>query len=243
MKTLTKVLMLGVIVLVMVNCKKDENKPIACFEITSESIDNGDDARVGEKITFENCSQNAVTFAWDFGDGENSTSRSPKHEYEETGTYSVTLDATNSDGTSTLTQDVDVLPSLSGDWEGTFYLETSVFPFYFDIEQTGNELEGSFVFTDGSGYAEFSSGSEVDDDEVTIKFTIYDPQLTMNFKFEGDINDDYDEMSGNYTITASGGSLTGTWSASKTSSKSTRSSGEYLKTGKDILENIIKELK
>jgi hypothetical protein len=166
MKILTKVLMLGVIILVMVNCKKDETKP-----------------------------------------------------------------------------------GLTGEWEGTFILDTSVFAFYFNIEQTGSKLEGSFVFTNGSSYSEFAKGSKVNDDEVIIKFNIfdssYDPPITLYHRFEGYINDDYDEMSGFYTIIISGYSyiIAGDWSATKSSSKSTRSSGEYLKTGKGILENIMKELK
>jgi PKD repeat protein len=244
MKTLTKVLMVCVIAILMVNCKKDENKPVACFDFVSESIDNGDDARVGEKITFENCSQNAVSYSWDFGDGESSTSTNPKHTYDEAGTYSVTLSATNGDGTTTLSKDLDVLPSLSGDWEGTMMLETSIFSFYLDIEQTGTELEGYFMFDDGSGYAEFTSGSEVDDDEVTIKFTIYS-DINMNFKFEGDVNEDYDEMSGDYTFSSPGYQThIDTWEASKTSSKSTGSSEGLQKAGKEnLLQNFIKAFK
>ncbi|MBT8327507.1 MAG: gliding motility-associated C-terminal domain-containing protein [Bacteroidia bacterium] len=45
------------------------------------------------KAEFElvNNSQNALTYNWYFGDGNTSTDKTPKHEYSETGTYSVKL--------------------------------------------------------------------------------------------------------------------------------------------------------
>ncbi|CVK31988.1 PKD domain-containing protein [Methanoculleus bourgensis] len=44
------------------------------------------------------------TWAWDFGDGNSSTEQNPVHTYEIPGNYSVTLNASNAYGTSTLTK-------------------------------------------------------------------------------------------------------------------------------------------
>ena len=45
-----------------------------------------------------------MTYAWNFGDGGTSVSQNPTHTYDETGTYTVTLTATNSLGTNVSTR-------------------------------------------------------------------------------------------------------------------------------------------
>lgn len=61
------------------------------------------------QVTFTNFSQNASTYSWDFGDGNNSTDQDPVHTYMQTGTFSVTLTAMSDDGkTSTQNQSVTV---------------------------------------------------------------------------------------------------------------------------------------
>lgn len=50
-------------------------------------------------VTFTDASTNTPTsWAWDFGDGVTSTLQSPTHEYVQSGSYTVTLTATNADG-------------------------------------------------------------------------------------------------------------------------------------------------
>ncbi|MFM6935781.1 MAG: PKD domain-containing protein, partial [Flavobacteriales bacterium] len=50
------------------------------------------------EVGFTNTSTNATTYAWDFGDGMSSTSANPVHGYFTSGTFTVTLIATNADG-------------------------------------------------------------------------------------------------------------------------------------------------
>jgi PKD repeat protein len=45
-----------------------------------------------------------MTYAWNFGDGVTSNSQNPTHSYSQTGTYTVTLRATNSFGTDVATR-------------------------------------------------------------------------------------------------------------------------------------------
>jgi PKD repeat protein len=42
-----------------------------------------------------------TSWLWDFGDGQNSTTRNPSHTYTDPGTYTVTLTASNANGSST----------------------------------------------------------------------------------------------------------------------------------------------
>lgn len=69
-------------------CKKDNveiKEPVV--EVTPNPTDSG-------KITFQNESQNAVSYSWDFGDGETSSEKSPSHQYLFNGTYTVKTCAT-----------------------------------------------------------------------------------------------------------------------------------------------------
>lgn len=47
----------------------------------------------GYPVRFMNYTANATTFQWNFGDGESSTEKSPRHIYKNKGNYSVTLTA------------------------------------------------------------------------------------------------------------------------------------------------------
>lgn len=56
-----------------------------------------------------------TSWAWDFGDGATSTERSPSHLFTDPGTYTVTLTASNANGSTTASQQVEVLaPPTAG---------------------------------------------------------------------------------------------------------------------------------
>ncbi len=61
------------------------------------------------QVNFSNTSFDGVTFAWNFGDGDNSTEENPYHEYTSPGTYTVTLTATNPCGSNTKTQTITIV--------------------------------------------------------------------------------------------------------------------------------------
>lgn len=64
-----------------------------------------------EYVDFENSSQKAESYLWDFGDGKTSIEAAPKHRYYQSGTYTVTLKAMDSKGKSkTTTSVVEVMP-------------------------------------------------------------------------------------------------------------------------------------
>ena len=66
------------------SCKKDPSASILADKTEVE---------INESITFSNHSTNAVTYLWDFGDGQTSTERDPVHAYTTAGDYTVTMTA------------------------------------------------------------------------------------------------------------------------------------------------------
>ncbi|MFY0607469.1 MAG: S8 family serine peptidase [Cyclobacteriaceae bacterium] len=69
---------------------------------------------VGQEVEFEFLSNGATTFEWNFGDGNTSNERDPKHAYNEPGVYDVSLSITGASGDadSTLSEYILVLPNL-----------------------------------------------------------------------------------------------------------------------------------
>jgi len=63
----------------------------------------------GLTVFFNNVSKYGSTYAWDFGDGENSTEQSPSHTYKAEGDYKVVLKVTNECGTVESVRDLTVL--------------------------------------------------------------------------------------------------------------------------------------
>ena len=95
--------------LLTVGCEDDSSSveaPIARF-IYAIDADNG------LIVTFTNASLNADTYSWDFGDEESSTEMSPSHTYATSGTYDVTLTATNSGGSDAVTKSLELTGALT----------------------------------------------------------------------------------------------------------------------------------
>ena len=62
--------------------------PVANFTSDINNLNNGE-------VTFNNTSNNATSYLWDFGDGNTSTDQNPVHTYTTSGEYTVTLTSTN----------------------------------------------------------------------------------------------------------------------------------------------------
>ncbi|MET1260604.1 PKD domain-containing protein [Flagellimonas sp. DF-77] len=69
------------------------------------------------EYTFNNSSTGAVSYEWDFGDGNTSTEESPTHVYAVAAEYEVTLTATNETNLSTtLSQTINILAPVTADF-------------------------------------------------------------------------------------------------------------------------------
>ncbi len=64
-------------------------------------------------VTFQNASLDSPeSFSWDFGDGQTSTDPNPIYTYQEAGTYTVVLTATNGSGEDTFERSVTVIEPI-----------------------------------------------------------------------------------------------------------------------------------
>lgn len=68
------------------------------------------------EIHFENLSENATSFFWDFGDGTSSTEVAPIKVYDKAGTYTVTLTAYSSEKGVSASKEITI--SRNSDGEG-----------------------------------------------------------------------------------------------------------------------------
>jgi PKD repeat protein len=85
------------------------NTPVAAFTYTVQS--NG-------VVDFTDASANNPTsWFWDFGDGNTSTEQNPQHIYNTSGAYTVCLTATNTSGSNTACETVDVMITAIDDLE------------------------------------------------------------------------------------------------------------------------------
>jgi PKD repeat protein len=105
----------------------------------------------GPTVTFNNTSINATNYVWRFGDGLASTQENPQHTYEESGTYSVELSASNDCNTDVITQNLEIVlqPIASFSFEGNGSLCSGESIRFFQ-NSSGNPTSFSWVFEGGT---------------------------------------------------------------------------------------------
>lgn len=89
-----KLCILAIGIFSFASCSDDEPTKIALF---LPKADFAYDAS-SMAIAFTDKSENAVSYLWDFGDGETSTEQNPVHEFQENLEYTVLLTVANKDG-------------------------------------------------------------------------------------------------------------------------------------------------
>jgi PKD repeat protein len=113
---------LGVAALVLSGCSLFNQAPVANF--TWAPLE----PLARNAISFSDLSTDAggmfgsggvISWNWDFGDTDSSTSPSPKHTYDRSGAYNVRLTVTDAQGESaTITKTIAVTASVGGTWRG-----------------------------------------------------------------------------------------------------------------------------
>ena len=137
------------------SCKKDESTP----KPTAEFTFTGGGCTAPCAILFDNTSKEATNYSWDFGDGTNSTDKSPTKTYNIGGTYTVQLTATGSGGTSTISKQILIQQSVQAQLpEANFtFSGNGTAPSTVSFSNTStNATSYSWDFGDGSSSTSFN---------------------------------------------------------------------------------------
>lgn len=102
-----------------------------------------------ETVLFNNTSQNAVSWSWDFGDGNGSVEENPVYTYEAEGTYQVTLVATGSCGADTSIQDVVIIFPPVANFSGDILTGCAGLAVQFTSEASDNTTSWAWSFPGG----------------------------------------------------------------------------------------------
>ena len=108
---------MGAALILITACKELKELPVASFTLNPAT------AGVGDTIYFQNTSEGANTFDWDFGDGNVSTEENPSHIYTAEGMFTILLVATNADGSDEASGGIWITlwttraPMPTGRWE------------------------------------------------------------------------------------------------------------------------------
>jgi PKD repeat protein len=95
MKTVTSILLAGIVVLTGACTNKD---PGTDTSVKASFVPSGFDKAVPCNVSFINTSKNGSSYLWTFGDGATSNEANPSHVYNNIGTYFLKLKITGSTG-------------------------------------------------------------------------------------------------------------------------------------------------
>lgn len=132
----------------------DGSAPLADFQTACEGL---------ECLFTEQSDGDVVSWAWDFGDGNTSTSRTPEHAYAGDGSYAVRLEVTDDGGlTDVVEKEVTVEATGGIRLQGSVYKDKGRIMVL--LEWGGAEGEAVDIYRDGRLHATVeNSGSFVDE--------------------------------------------------------------------------------
>ena len=139
---------------------------------------------LGDPMIFTNTSTGSepIDFLWDFGDGVTSTLVNPTHTYTVSGSFTVTLTATNFFGSDSLSQAVEVLEPIppTAEFESNspiFLGETAVFT---------NTSTGSGVLTFEWDFGDGVTSTLENPTHLYLQVGVFDVTLTVTSPFGSD---------------------------------------------------------
>lgn len=134
-----------------ITCTESNASPVASFTST------GATGAIPLTVKFiDTSTENPTSWAWSFGDGGTSAEQDPSHTYTKKGTYTVTMTATNSGGSATVTKDSYVTVSeeaIAPDASFTATTTAGTIPFTVKFIDTSSNSPTSWLWTFGDGYS------------------------------------------------------------------------------------------
>lgn len=117
---------LGIIALAAILTQGCQKQPTACFTASDENLilQNNTSATVD----FSNCSTEAHSYEWDFGDGSKSTLPAPSKTYQAGGTYTVTMKAISKNGKKSDEMSKTITVTEYGGASFTYYSFNGYYP-------------------------------------------------------------------------------------------------------------------
>ena len=103
----------------LMNWHIGEYDPSAAFTYTNSGAN---------EVAFNNASENATEYFWNFGDGDTSTTYTPTHTFADTGSYNVTLIVSDCGKSDTLTQSVTLSSTGIITQQNNQLTEWSIYP-------------------------------------------------------------------------------------------------------------------
>lgn len=148
------------------------------------------------EVDFNQLSQGALTYYWDFGDGNISTEINPTHTYDSTGTYIVCLTVTNNCGSDILCHDVVLCIDPSADFNygvneltvGFYQLSTMEDDYQWDFGDGTHSTEAEPVHTyndEGIYNVSLLVSNDCGADQHFDTIYLFPPMM-CNFSFEVD---------------------------------------------------------
>lgn len=134
-------------------------------------------------VSFSDKSTNAPTaWKWDFGDGASSTEQNPIHTYTTLGVYTVTLTASNKDGSDTTSKADYIVTTLapSAEFKADRQIGKAPFIVEFTDLSTNNPTTWSWDFGDGT------SSTEQNPRHIYLREGAYDVSLTVSNQYGTD---------------------------------------------------------
>jgi len=133
-----------------VNVQNEEKKmPVADFSFSGVNL------RAPVQVSFTNLSENSTSYKWDFGNGTSSTSATPQATFMDGGTFTITLTATNSNGTNKITKNILVLKPFT-----KVGIEVLTIDKYPTTKTDGSDWDGSLQGTYPDIYFEVVKSSD-----------------------------------------------------------------------------------
>ena len=114
----------------------------SCFSVSKSSVE------VGSSVSFTNCSTDATSYSWSFGDGTTSSKTSPSKSWSTPGSKTVRLTATGPGGTSQWTKTITVSEQPPAPVAATACLKAST-----KTVQVGVAVSFSNCSTDATSYS------------------------------------------------------------------------------------------